>query len=122
MKILILEDVEEDVVLIERILKKDGLAFNTLQVDTRDEFIDAMNNFGPDVILSDHGLPQFNSTEALEICRGKSKKIPFILVTGTVSEEFAVNCIKQGADDYILKSNLSRLPSAIRNSLRHHSL
>jgi signal transduction histidine kinase len=67
-------------------------------------------------------LPQFNSLEALTICQKKGLDIPFILVTGTVSEEFAVSCLKQGADDYVLKSNMVRLPSAIQNALRqrHH--
>ncbi|HEU5147261.1 MAG TPA: hybrid sensor histidine kinase/response regulator, partial [Chryseosolibacter sp.] len=80
--------------------------------------------FQPDVILSDHALPQFNSLEALKICRKRAVNVPFILVTGTVSEEFAVSCLKQGADDYVLKSNMVRLPSAIHNALRqrHHEV
>jgi signal transduction histidine kinase len=72
--------------------------------------------------LSDHGLPQFNSIEALRICLKERSFAPFILVTGTVSEEFAVTCLKMGADDYILKSNLSRLPSAIRVALKGRRL
>ncbi len=122
LKILILEDVPEDVGLIEHVLKRDGIAFSLRQVDTRAEFIDAMEQFAPDIILSDHALPQFNSIQALKLCKEQGRKIPFILVTGTVSEEFAVNCLKQGADDYVLKSNLSRLPSAIHASIRHHNL
>ena len=82
-------------------------------MDTRDEFVDGIQHFDPDVILSDHALPQFNSTEALKICRTSHRKVPFILVTGTVSEEFTVNCLKAGADDYVLKSNLSRLPNSV---------
>jgi signal transduction histidine kinase len=122
LKILMLEDLQDDVGLIERTLKKQGIQFTSKRVDTRDEFVDALDNFDPDVILSDHALPQFNSLEALTICRNQHIDIPFILVTGTVSEEFAVSCLKQGADDYVLKSNLVRLPSAIQNALkqRHH--
>lgn len=122
LKILMLEDLEEDVGLIERTLRKQGIAFTSRRVDTRNEFIDALDDFSPDVILSDHALPQFNSLEALTICRKQNVDVPFILVTGTVSEEFAVSCLKQGADDYVLKSNLVRLPSAIQNALkqRHH--
>ncbi len=122
LKILMLEDLEEDVGLIERTLNKQGILFTSRRVDTRDEFIEALESFDPDVILSDHALPQFNSLEALTICRKQHVEVPFILVTGTVSEEFAVNCLKQGADDYVLKSNLVRLPSAIQNALkqRHH--
>ncbi len=122
MKILMLEDLQDDVGLIERTLNKQGISFISKRVDTRDEFVDALDAFDPDVILSDHALPQFNSLEALTICRNQHIDIPFILVTGTVSEEFAVSCLKQGADDYVLKSNLVRLPSAIQNALkqRHH--
>ena len=118
LKILMLEDVQDDVGLIERILKKQGIPFVSRRVDTRDEFVEALKDFHPDVILSDHALPQFNSIEALKICQKQSLHIPFILVTGTVSEEFAVSCLKQGADDYVLKSNLVRLPSAIFNSIK----
>ena len=122
LKILMLEDLQDDVGLIERTLNKQGIVFISKRVDTREEFIDALMNFSPDVILSDHALPQFNSLEALTICRKEHVDVPFILVTGTVSEEFAVSCLKQGADDYVLKSNLVRLPSAIQNALkqRHH--
>ena len=122
MKILMLEDYQEDVGLIEHALRKDGLVFTSRRVDTRDEFIEALTNFGPDVILSDHALPQFNSLEALKICQKANVGVPFILVTGAVSEEFAVSCLKQGADDYVLKSNLTRLPSAIQNSMRQKSI
>jgi len=118
LKILILEDIPEDAGLVERILRKDGLSFTLSRVDTRDEFIASLRDFEPDVILSDHSLPQFNSAEALKICRRAGLQIPFILVTGTVSEEFAVNCLKMGADDYVLKANLTRLPSAIITALR----
>jgi signal transduction histidine kinase len=122
LKILMLEDLQDDVGLIERALKKQGLAFTSRRVDSRDEFTEALSTFKPDVILSDHALPQFNSLEALTIVQQVSPNVPFILVTGTVSEEFAVSCLKQGADDYVLKSNMVRLPSAIQNALkqRHH--
>lgn len=118
LKILMLEDLQDDVGLIERILRKQGISFVTTRVDTQKEFIDALESFNPDVILSDHALPQFNSLEALRICQKMEINVPFILVTGTVSEEFAVSCLKQGADDYVLKSNLVRLPSAIQNAIR----
>jgi signal transduction histidine kinase len=122
LRILMLEDIPDDVGLIERTLVKQKLSFVGKRVDTKDEFIEELNAFKPDVILSDHVLPQFNSLEALSICQHANLNIPFILVTGTVSEEFAVNCLKQGADDYVLKSNLVRLPSAIQNALRQRLL
>lgn len=120
LRILILEDVEEDATLIDRILTKERFEFTRVRVDTRHDFTNALGDFQPDVILSDHALPQFNSIEALEICKQKKIKVPFILVTGAVSEEFAVNCLKRGADDYVLKSNLSRLPRAIQYAIRQH--
>jgi signal transduction histidine kinase len=121
LKILMLEDLQDDVGLIERTLNKQGILFISKRVDTREEFTEALASFKPDVILSDHALPQFNSLEALTICQKQSMDVPFILVTGTVSEEFAVNSLKQGADDYVLKSNMVRLPSAIQNALRQRN-
>lgn len=118
LRILMLEDQEFDAVLIERALKKDGIKFVRVRVDTEDEFEKELKDFVPDVILSDHSMPQFNSIEALRICKKMGSDVPFILVTGTVSEEFAVSCLKQGASDYVLKSNLSRLSLAIRYALQ----
>jgi signal transduction histidine kinase len=124
LKILMLEDLQDDVGLIERTLRREGMNFLAKRVDSQVEFSECLERFQPDVILSDHALPQFNSLEALKICRKQAVNVPFILVTGTVSEEFAVSCLKQGADDYVLKSNMVRLPSAILNALkqRHHEV
>ncbi|MEO5976843.1 MAG: HAMP domain-containing sensor histidine kinase [Chryseolinea sp.] len=118
LRILVLEDMEDDLELIEYILSDAHLDFTTKRVDNRDDFVTALTKGHLDVILSDHSLPQFNSEEALAIYRESGLKIPFILVTGAVSEEFAVNSLKQGADDYVLKSNLTRLPSAIVNAVK----
>lgn len=121
-KILLLEDVPEDAGLIERALRKEKIHFQSLRVDTSDEFNEGLTSFKPDIILSDHALPQFNSNEALNISRAMYPHIPFILVTGAVSEEFAVKILKLGADDYVLKSNLSRLGPAVIQSLRQRKL
>ncbi|HTE30717.1 MAG TPA: hybrid sensor histidine kinase/response regulator [Chryseolinea sp.] len=118
LRILVLEDMEDDLELIEYILSDAHLEYTAKRVDNRDEFIAALKKGQIDVILSDHSLPQFNSQEALAIFRESGLKIPFILVTGAVSEEFAVNSLKQGADDYVLKSNLTRLPTAIVNAVK----
>jgi DNA-binding NtrC family response regulator len=67
--------------------------------------------------LADNALPQYSSLEALKLIRATNPHVAFILVTGTVSEEFAVKIIQQGADDYILKTNLTRLPSAVTNAI-----
>jgi signal transduction histidine kinase len=122
LKILLIEDNNDDADLLVRSLKRDKLEFLHERVETREEFIEALDRFKPDVILSDHSLPQFDSLTALEIAKKRVPNVPFILVTGTVSEEFAVTCIKSGADDYILKKNMIRLTSAIHKSLEKHSL
>lgn len=116
-KILLLEDSPSDVDLVKRTLMKNSLVFSMEVVSTRTGFEERLFGFDPDLVLSDHSLPQFSSLEALEIARRKKKNIPFILITGSVSEEFAVECMKAGVDDYILKSSLIRLPSSINNIL-----
>src|SRR5688572_33384545 len=118
LKILVLEDIENDFELIEYILTEANLKFTARRVDNREQFVTALKKNRVDVILSDHSLPQFNSDEALRLYRESGLKIPFILVTGAVSDEFAVNSLKQGADDYVLKSNLTRLPAAILNAVK----
>jgi len=118
LKILSLEDLEEDFFLITHALKKSGMNFIARRVDSKEEFSKALEDFGADVILCDHSLPQFNSNEALRIFHQHKLQIPFILVTGAVSEEFAVSSLKHGADDYVLKSNLARLPNVIDNALK----
>lgn len=118
LKILSLEDLEEDFHLITRALRKSGMEFHARRVDTRQDFSDAIDHEPPDVVLCDHSLPQFDSHEALEIFHSRDLQIPFILVTGAVSEEFAVSSLKKGADDYVLKSNLARLPNVIENALK----
>jgi len=120
LRILMLEDEEEDAKLLDRVLTKERIRFTRTRASSREDFINALDTFNPDLILSDHALPQFNSIEALRIVQKRKINVPFIIVTGTVSEEFAVSCLRKGADDYILKSNLSRLPSAISHSLHEH--
>jgi len=122
LKILMLEDNPEDAFLIERVLRKDNMVFVAERVDTREEFCESIERFQPDVVLSDHGLPRFNSREALKISLKERAVAPFILVTGTMSDEIAISCLRDGADDYILKGNLSRLPSAIRRAIKERRL
>src|SRR5690349_19944751 len=121
LKILILEDSPEDLDLVERELKRGGINFISNVVKKKEEYEKALNDFNPDIILSDHSLPQFNSIEAMQIWKDFQKQknvmVPFILITGSVSEEFAVQSIKAGADDYILKDQLKRLPSSIKSAL-----
>lgn len=113
LKILLLEDSSIDAEIIKRLLLKEKLHCEIRLVMDKKEFIKALAEFSPEVILSDNSMPQFSATEALKITRQRFLHVPFILVTGTVSEEYAANIIKQGADDYILKDRLTRLPAAI---------
>lgn len=117
-KILMLEDSPSDAKLIQRELKREKLDFIARVVDDKDIYIDALISFAPDIILCDHSLPGFNSMDALFESKRYAKDTPFILVTGSVSEEYAVLSLKAGAQDYILKTNLSRLPLAITTALR----
>jgi PAS domain S-box-containing protein len=112
-----LEDSPSDAKLIQHTLSKDGVKFDAQVVDTEEDFVNALMNFKPHVVLSDHTLAGFDSMEALRIVQRMEIDVPFILVTGTVSEEFAVSVIKAGAVDYILKSNLPRLTVAILSAL-----
>jgi serine phosphatase RsbU (regulator of sigma subunit) len=117
LRILFLEDNTSDVKLVQSQLRKSQLPFVLQAANTKREFVKMLNEFEPDVVLSDHSLPAFNSLQALRLVREKEYDLPFILVTGSVSEDFAVQCMKEGADDYILKSSLTRLSAAIENSL-----
>lgn len=121
LKILMLEDSPSDARLIQHALRADGLMFESRLVDKRETFISALEEFRPQLILSDHSLPSFSSTEALQISKSAHPDVPFILVTGTVSEEFAVSVIKAGAADYVLKHNLSRLTVAILSAISQQS-
>jgi CheY-like chemotaxis protein len=117
LKLLQLEDDCIDAELIERFLRRAGLEFTTTVVSGKPEFLAAIRGGSFDAILADNSLPQFNSIDALKLLKKETTNAAFILVTGTVSEEFAVDIMHKGADDYILKGDLSRLPSAILQAI-----
>ncbi|HVU98250.1 MAG TPA: response regulator [Puia sp.] len=117
LKILHLEDLPSDAELVDRVLRKAKIEFEKKVVVDRPEFVQALREFQPDIILSDHSLPAFNSLEALRITKEEGITAPLILVTATVSEEYAVNVMQEGASDYILKDRLERLPNAVRNAM-----
>src|SRR5258705_10550795 len=120
--ILIIEDVLQDAELIEEELRHTGLAFRARRTENRPGFLAELDRSPPDIILSDFTLPEFDAFEALQLLRRLHLDIPFILVTGTRSEEVAVECIREGADDYILKASLKRLPSSITNALQKQAI
>ena len=117
LRILLLEDSPTDAELNERVLRKAGIKFDPLRVDTLSSFVAALDTFRPDIILADYHLPGFDGLQALAIAREKTPRTPYIFVSGAMGEELAVDSIKQGAIDYILKDRLTRLPIAVQHAL-----
>lgn len=118
LRILVLEDVPADVVLINHELRAAGLTFQAKRVETRDDFLRELEENPPDVILSDHGLPAFDGFSALAIARDRCPETPFIFVTGSMGEELAIDSLRSGATDYVLKTRMSNLAPAIQRALR----
>jgi two-component system cell cycle sensor histidine kinase/response regulator CckA len=121
-RILLVEDRQEDRELIERELQRAKVLFVSHWVDSREAFLVEIKEFSPDVVLCDFSLPQFDAMEAMSILRRYQPDVPFILVTGAQSEEIAVECMKRGANDFILKSTLKRLPSAVLNAVKSRDI
>ncbi|WP_317899986.1 PP2C family protein-serine/threonine phosphatase [Aurantibacillus circumpalustris] len=113
LKILLLENNATDIGNLRAVLTRSEMNFDLHVVESRDYFISSLEDFNPDIVVAGNSSPDISSLEALEIARRKNSDIPFILVTGPFSEQFAVNCIRAGVDDYILKDNLIRLPLSI---------
>src|ERR1041385_499381 len=118
LRILLLEDVSDDAELIKRELRKGNIAFSSRRVYTSKDYLRELAEFDPHIVVSDFTLGEFNALDALALLKKHAPDLPFVLVTGSQSEEVAVACIKEGADDYILKSSLTRLPSAVLGALR----
>ncbi|MGN6385577.1 MAG: response regulator [Verrucomicrobiota bacterium] len=116
-RLLLIEDVPADAMLISYELRKSGIAFEERVVASKREFLEIISSGQCDAIISDYSMPQFNALDALHLLHRERMELPFILVTGSQSEEVAVECIKKGADDYILKSSLKRLPSALLGAI-----
>jgi PAS domain S-box-containing protein len=117
LRILILEDVPMDAELVEYELGRSQVPFTTRCVNTREDFLAELTGFQPDLILSDYSLPGFDGMTALALAREIAPTVPFVIVTGSVNEETAVGCMKAGATDYLLKSNLARIGPAIEGAL-----
>jgi PAS domain S-box-containing protein len=120
-KILMLEDSMEDAAVIQCLLSREitGLQFEV--ATSREQFLLALDEFNPSIVLAGNRVPHLDARQALEIMQQRSYGIPFIMVTGTISEEFAGDIIKAGADDYILKDRLNRLPNAILAAIKNKS-
>ena len=116
-RVLLTEDVAADAELEVRELKRAGLRVTHLIVDTEQAFVRALREFAPDVILSDFSMPGFDGMAALALSRELSPDTPFVFVSGTIGEEYAIRALKSGATDYVLKTNLVRLPAAVERAL-----
>ncbi|MCX6950773.1 MAG: histidine kinase [Verrucomicrobia bacterium] len=117
LRILLVEDSAMDVALIEHQLRATGRKIALTSIETRARFEAELNRQPPHLILSDYSLPAFDGKSALEIAKRLTPDVPFIFVTGTMGEEVAIDMLKQGATDYVLKSRLSRLTSAVNRAL-----
>lgn len=117
LRIVILEDTPSDAELMIHELRHAGIDFTHVRVETKAAFLKALEEFFPDLILSDYMLPQFTGMEALRLLKDLHPMIPLVLVTGSINEETAVGCIKAGAADYVLKDHMVGLPSAVTGAL-----
>ncbi|MEE9911801.1 MAG: PAS domain S-box protein [Deltaproteobacteria bacterium] len=117
LRILILEDNPADAELVQFELEEGGIAFTACVVATENDFVRNLRDFAPDLILSDYDLPRYSGARALAEAKRRSPDIPFILVTGAVSEDRAIEILTSGAKDYVMKSRLNRLAPAVLRAL-----
>src|SRR3977135_2667352 len=118
LRILMAEDMATDAELVLLELARAGLRATHRIVDSEKSFVDALREFAPDVIRADLSLPVCNGMAALALSREICPDTPFIFVSGTIGEESAIDAVKSGATDYVLKSNLVRLPPAAAAAAR----
>jgi two-component system, NarL family, sensor histidine kinase UhpB len=121
-RILFVEDNPSDVDLAERVIHNEGLSFSSLRVETQPDLLKALDEFNPDVIICDYSMPAFDGKKALEIVLRFNKDLPVIMFTGSVREHIAVECMKAGASDYVIKEHIDRLPFAIKESIEKREI
>lgn len=117
-RLLMVEDVETDAELAVYELGRAGLSCTMQRVETEPEFLRELHAFAPHLILCDFSLPGFDGMSALALARERSPEVPFIFVSGTIGEELAIESLKRGATDYVLKTNLARLAPAVKRALQ----
>jgi PAS domain S-box-containing protein len=118
LRILLLEDNPTDAELIRELLEADHFVCEITRVQTRAEFLVALENDATDLILADYALPSFDGLSALKLAQSARPDLPFIFVSGTLGEEVAIDALKVGATDYVLKTRLSRLVPSVQRALR----
>ncbi len=117
-KLIIVEDSEDDLLLVLRALKKGGFDPVYTRVDTEEGLRKALEEEAWQMVISDHAMPRFSAPEALQVVKESGRDLPFIIVSGTIGEEIAVSAMRGGAHDYIMKDNLARLAPAVARELR----
>ena len=122
LRLLVVEDSELDYELLLRELNRQGLAAQVTRVEDAVSLMAALDTSAWDAVISDHHLPRFSSTAALEIIRTRGLNLPFIIVSGAIGEDVAVAAMQAGADDYLIKGRLARLGLALRNALSEAAL
>lgn len=118
LRILLLEDNNHDAELIQELLEADHFVCEVIRAQTRDEFVAGLEDRGLDLILADYKLPSFDGLSALQLALDARADLPFIFVSGSLGEEVAIEAVKVGATDYIVKSRLSRLVPSVQRALR----
>ena len=118
LRILLLEDSAMDAELIQELLEADHFVCEVIRVQTRAEFLAALDDAGIDLILADYTLPSFDGLSALKLAMNARPDLPFIFVSGSLGEEKAIEALKIGATDYVLKTRLSRLVPSVQRALR----
>src|ERR1700761_1834023 len=122
LRLVVAEDDDTDALLIEKNLARGGVKCTMHRVQTESDFVDALHEVKPDVIISDFSMPQFDGRRALEIAVVRAPETPFLFVSGTIGEQRAIDALRCGATDYILKSNMTRLPAAIQRAVREAAM
>ena len=117
LRLLMIEDNPDDEALVLRAIRKGGFNVEHVRVDNREDLLTVLKNRDWDIVLSDYQMPEFNGLAALKIVKQRNKDLPFIVVSGTIGEEVAVEAMRSGAQDYLMKDNLTRLVPAIRREL-----
>ena len=117
LRLLLVEDSADDAELIARILRRSGFSLTCHRVETAQAMEEALARHGWDLVIADYSLPSFDGLAALRLLRERAPDLPFILVSASVGEDTAVEAMKAGANDYVLKHNLARLRPAIEREL-----
>lgn len=122
LRIIFVEDLPSDQELAEWQLHAEGLQFISIRVDTGGAFVQALADFQPDLIISDYSMPEFDGMQALKLAQEWNRDIPFIVLTGSMNEDVAVECMKAGASNYVIKENIQRLPFAVQDALKQQQV